>query len=325
MGVPNHNENADGLAARVPPGIGDIKHNEARRIPERIAALTEQHETSWRSVQRHRPSLDQQAAIEVEFATAPSREQEAEFEEIPYSALMRTLDPVVMPPPPQDKRSLLSLGTVAGFSAAFCLAAGIALAMTNFMQIVNRAVASGADPAQSQSFSKTVLANLTQITPAQAVVESAGQPSTPALGPFAALRTNDAAPGQLQAATSPSAQPSIVVPQPAALPDPPASPILSPEETAASPEETAAMLQRGRDLIAAGDIANARLILEHIAEAGNAEASFILAGTFDPVVLSKLGAIGLRPDPAKARTLYAKAAEQGSPEARRQLQQSAPR
>jgi hypothetical protein len=318
MGVPNHDENADGPAARIPLGIGDLQHNEARRIQEQIAALTEQHETSWRSAQRHRPSLDQQAAVEAEFATAPSREWEAEFEEIPYGAWMRTLDPVVMPPPPQDKRSLLRLGTVAGFSAAFCLAAGIALAITNFVQvqIVNRAVASRPDADQSQSFSKTVLANLPQIAPAEAGVQSAERPSTPALDVFAALLTNGAAPAQLPAATLPSAQPSLVVPQPAALPDPPASPILS-------REETAAMLQSGRDLIAAGDIVGARLILQQVAKAGSAEASFILAGTFDPVELSKLGVIGLRPDPAKALAWYAKAAEQGSSEARRRLQQSA--
>ncbi|MGA7807088.1 MAG: hypothetical protein WCB02_21025, partial [Bradyrhizobium sp.] len=146
MGVPKHGENAEGLAASVPPGIGDLQqHNEVRRIQERVAALTKQHETSWRSAQRHRPSIDQQADIEVEFTTVPSRGQRTEFEEIPYGAGMGTLDPVVMPPPPQDRRFLLSLGTVAGFSAAFCLAAGIALAMTNFMQVqfVSRAVRSG--------------------------------------------------------------------------------------------------------------------------------------------------------------------------------------
>ncbi|MGA7809319.1 MAG: sel1 repeat family protein, partial [Bradyrhizobium sp.] len=182
----------------------------------------------------------------------------------------------------------------------------------------SRAVRSGADTGQSQSFSKTVLTNLTQIPPTEAQLQTADQPSTPAsttasttaLGAFAALLTNDAAPPQLPAATSPSAQPGPVVPRPAALPDPPASPILS-------REKTAAMLQRGRDLIAAGDIASARLILQHLAEAGSAEASLTLAGTFDPVALSKLGAIGVPPDPAKARAWYAKAAEQGSPEARR--------
>jgi TPR repeat protein len=83
------------------------------------------------------------------------------------------------------------------------------------------------------------------------------------------------------------------------------------------------MLKRGQDLIAAGDIASGRLMLTHLAEAGDAEASFILAGTFDAAVLAKLRVVGVQPDPAKARAWYAKAAEQGSLEAKQRLQQSA--
>jgi TPR repeat protein len=80
------------------------------------------------------------------------------------------------------------------------------------------------------------------------------------------------------------------------------------------------MLKRGRDLIASGDIASARLMLTLVAEGGNAEAAFALAGTFDPTVLANLRAIGVQGDPAKARTWYARAAELGSLEARQRLQ-----
>jgi TPR repeat protein len=67
------------------------------------------------------------------------------------------------------------------------------------------------------------------------------------------------------------------------------------------------LLKRGQDLLAAGDIASARLMLTLVAEAGNAEASFILAGTFDPTMLAKLRAVGVQGDPAKARAWYARA------------------
>jgi TPR repeat protein len=80
------------------------------------------------------------------------------------------------------------------------------------------------------------------------------------------------------------------------------------------------LLKRGQDLIAAGDIASARLMLTHLAEAGDAEASFTLAGTFDAAVLAKLRVVGVQPDPAKARAWYARAAEQGSLEAKQRLQ-----
>jgi TPR repeat protein len=90
-----------------------------------------------------------------------------------------------------------------------------------------------------------------------------------------------------------------------------------------APGEIAALLKRGRNLIAVGDIASARLILMRIAEAGDAEASLALAGTFDASVLADLHVLGVQPDPAKARAWYTKAAELGSAEARRRLQQSA--
>ena len=61
-------------------------------------------------------------------------------------------------------------------------------------------------------------------------------------------------------------------------------------------------------------------MLTLVAEAGDAEACFTLAGTFDPAVLAKLRAIGVQGDPVKARSWYARAAELGSLEARQRLQ-----
>ncbi|MGA7803704.1 hypothetical protein [Bradyrhizobium sp.] len=315
MSAPEQDEKPDSLGASVPPGIGvPQRHNEVRRIQERIAALTRQHETSRPSSQRRAPSLDPQADIEAEFAMAPSREPKAEFGG-PHEAWARTLDPVVMPPPPQRKRrSSLSRPTVAGSIVACCIATGMALAMINSLRapIVNTVVSSGGDADQSQSLSKAELANLTQIPPAGARAESTEQSSTSALSVFAALQTNDPAPAQLPAPTSAPGEPGIVVPE-TAFPEPPAIPILS-------HDEVTAMLRRSRDLIAEGDIASARLILQHVAEAGSAAASLALARTFDPAVLARLGVIGAQPDPAKARAWYAKAADQEAPGAQQRLQ-----
>jgi len=79
-------------------------------------------------------------------------------------------------------------------------------------------------------------------------------------------------------------------------------------------------MKRGRDLIAAGDIASARLVLTLVAEAGDAQAALALASTFDPVALANMRAVGVQGDPAKARAWYARAAELGSYEARQRLQ-----
>ena len=84
-------------------------------------------------------------------------------------------------------------------------------------------------------------------------------------------------------------------------------------------------MKRGRSLLAAGDIPSARLILTRLADNGEAEASLLLAGTFDPAELARLHVIGAEPDVAQARAWYAKAAEQGSPKGSRRLQQMASR
>jgi hypothetical protein len=87
-----------------------------------------------------------------------------------------------------------------------------------------------------------------------------------------------------------------------------------------SPDETAALLKRGNALIASGDLAAARLVLQRAAEAGNARAAFALAGTYNPITLGELQVHGLSADLAKARHWYERAKELGSPDASRELQ-----
>lgn len=84
-------------------------------------------------------------------------------------------------------------------------------------------------------------------------------------------------------------------------------------------EETAILIKRGKDLLADGDLAAARLLLRRAAEAGSAEGALTLGTTFDPVVLHRLGVIGATPDLAKARHWYQRAAELGSSAASQQL------
>jgi hypothetical protein len=86
------------------------------------------------------------------------------------------------------------------------------------------------------------------------------------------------------------------------------------------PNEVAASLRRGNDLIASGDLAAARLVLQHVADAGDARAAMTLAGTYDPVILEKLGVHGFVPDIAKARVWYEKAKKFGSAEAPQRLE-----
>ena len=79
--------------------------------------------------------------------------------------------------------------------------------------------------------------------------------------------------------------------------------------------EAARLTARASILLAQGNIGAARLVLERAAEMGSAKASFALAETYDPRILSSWGAYGTRGDAAKAREFYAKAAVGGISEA----------
>jgi hypothetical protein len=125
------------------------------------------------------------------------------------------------------------------------------------------------------------------------------------------------------------------------LPEPAPSPVAPPESTAAlarpAPSEggikaaslpqqaeparpltgTDPLVERAKGLIRLGDISGARLLLER-AQARNApNATFLLAQTWDPERLRSWKVRGLRSDADLARSLYARAAEQGRADERR--------
>jgi len=87
------------------------------------------------------------------------------------------------------------------------------------------------------------------------------------------------------------------------------------------PDELAALLKRAKDLLTIGDISSARLLLERAADAQEADAALMLAGTFDPQVLGTQDMRSITPDPIAARLWYQKAAQLGSSDARRRLSQ----
>jgi TPR repeat protein len=67
------------------------------------------------------------------------------------------------------------------------------------------------------------------------------------------------------------------------------------------------LIVRARALLGQGNIGAARIVLERAAETGSALASFTLAETYDPAILSTWKTFGTRGDAKKARELYAKA------------------
>lgn len=117
---------------------------------------------------------------------------------------------------------------------------------------------------------------------------------------------------------------------PSPPPSPSPSPSFAPPPTTAPPPEDAAplhidnaeiaaMVKRGKDFLMSGDLASARLLLRRAADAGSADAALALGATFDPLVIQRLGAIGMTPDIAQARQWYKRAADLGSASATGQL------
>ena len=156
------------------------------------------------------------------------------------------------------------------------------------------------------------------VGPTREEITTAYQSATPdgraaAATPLAARPTDSAAP---VTAAPPAATPVAALP-PAPAPEPtiPGDAILR-----LDPSEIASAVKRGDDLIASGDLAAARLVLRRAANAGDARAAMTLAGTYDPVILEKLGVHGFVPDVAMARAWYEKAKKFGSAEAPRRLE-----
>jgi hypothetical protein len=116
--------------------------------------------------------------------------------------------------------------------------------------------------------------------------------------------------GRAPAAPAPAAAAPVAAPQVAA---PPARKL--------DADELATLMKRAKGLIAIGDIAPARLLLERAADAQEAGAALLLAQTYDPAVLGTSDSRSVTPDPAAARTWYQKAAQLGSLDAKQRLAQ----
>ena len=237
----------------------------------------------------------------------------------------------VAPPPREPPMGLPGLGMTTGLVGAVIAAAAIALVIVQIPML--SAGPPSEDDVRAVPPSSTALGSLTRLVTAEARPAATVASPVQAGSLLAAVPTNEVvAPKPPTPITLP---PEILQPSPQPAPEVEVTrpEVAAPKPAATAPEprpassltrsEIAALLKRGQDLMTAGDIPSARLVLTHLAEAGNADAAFLLAGTYDPAVLATRRIVGVQPDPVKARAWYTRAAEQGSAEARRRLNQSA--
>lgn len=124
------------------------------------------------------------------------------------------------------------------------------------------------------------------------------------------------------AAASPPANSGPPAPVTALEPDttktPPPSEAL-PVRTISAADE-ARLLARAQYLLQQLDFSGARLLLENGIDRGSTQAIALLATTYDEPTIHRLQAYGIKPDPEKARGLYAQAAAFGVEDARRRLE-----
>nr|WP_294507730.1 ATP-binding protein [uncultured Rhodopila sp.] len=112
----------------------------------------------------------------------------------------------------------------------------------------------------------------------------------------------------IEAAPAPPPPPQPVT-QPAAPP-----PAAKPAESLA-PDLMAAVMRRGEQSLSLGDIAAARLLFRHAADAGNARAAVAMGKTYDPDYLTASPAQSERPDLGLAAEWYRRAVALGDPQA----------
>jgi hypothetical protein len=232
-----------------------------------------------------------------------------------------SLEPTLMPEPWPVPRTRSALGLVARFAVAAGIAAVIALFVVGKFPTSWLGAGKGQQP-DSPSFGSRFSGQNAQqaeqpksatpkIIPALDARRAAGG-SVPPAGAAPTRATESAAPPM---PTNPAPQP----PAAAAVQSAPAAaksfPIRQLER-----EEIADLMRRGEEFIATGDLASARLVLQRAAEGGDPRAALTLAGTYDPIVLERLGIQGFASDIAAARSWYERAKEFGSAEAMRRLE-----
>jgi hypothetical protein len=93
-----------------------------------------------------------------------------------------------------------------------------------------------------------------------------------------------------------------------------------PPVTPLNQHEISVLLVRGDAYLQAGQIATARLVLQRAADAHDPRAALMLGATFDPIILERVGVLGLAADAEMARIWYERAKEFGSSEAPRRIE-----
>jgi hypothetical protein len=141
----------------------------------------------------------------------------------------------------------------------------------------------------------------------------------PAPPPPSAAKAEPPVPETTPPVATPAEIPSEPPPEAQIVPQAPAEETAVLTSAPTADADLAALVKRGDALLKAGDIAAARSAYERAAAGGSAKAEIGVGKTYDPLVLAKLGARGVRGDPVQAASWYARAGEAGDEEGQQRL------
>jgi hypothetical protein len=223
--------------------------------------------------------------------------------------------PLFLSGPDEEKAPHRSVNRRRILKAAMALAAGVAIVF---------AILSKENPQALFSSAKASFSNTRASLPATPVSQPSPAPSPSAIQLAADVTAAPAKaiglPSRDEMAAALRAAHDSLAPRPgqAEIRQPPAAAAPARRMDAG---ELAALLTRAKGLMAIGDIASARLLLERAADAQEPSAALLLAQTYDSAVLGSQDLRSITPDPAKARAWYQQAARLGSLDAQQRLAQ----
>jgi hypothetical protein len=213
-------------------------------------------------------------------------------------------------------RSLLTSGLLIAAAAAVAVLL-VSLNVTRDIMVTTRTWLFGTSPVQARTVMAALPQPVSEPAPPPSKAELPSREQITAAYQEAIKGGHTVAPSAAAPVAPPA--PSAASPAPSATAQ--ATPPAAPQARRLSPDDLGALMKRANSLLAIGDIAAARLLLERAADAQEADAALLLARTYDPLVLGTKDARAITPDPAQARIWYRRAAELGSQHAQQRLTQ----
>jgi hypothetical protein len=211
--------------------------------------------------------------------------------------------------PPRPRRHANTIASTAKILLVSAIAAPTAYFIASWLQLPGAAatsdatvVATSVGLSDDQTARVSVLSNA---TPPQAVHDDVNV-TTKTPDPAAISRVVMATAVAAPEATKPPERLPVVTP-PEAVTAP--APAILPAKPAMPAQEIAMMIERGRVLFEAGDVAAARLFFRRAANAGDPAAAIAMGATYDPEILAQRFIRGIEANAEEAQKWYDKARE----------------